>query len=123
MRALRIGIHLLVSSIIFLLFALTFRDLFREGITKDWFLCVSTLVLSFAGCLGLILELRRNRTAAFLNPAIPFAFAVLLIVDALLAAEPEGAGYVMLFSLIPFSVSAVQGVLYYMAWQSGWFQE
>ena len=118
MRVLRIGIHLIVTVIMLLIFFWASTDFVHHGAKAGKILGASAFVLFIAACIGLMLELRSRRNAAFLNPAIPFVFSVMLIVDFYLFADAESAAVMIIFYLVPLLVSALQAVLYYMAWHS-----
>ena len=115
-RIARIAIQFVICCAI-LVFVVGFSQDFahRISVREEIFLCSSFSLLFFAACLGLILELRQSRWAAFFNPTIPAVFATLALIDALLFGEPEGVG-VTLFYLIPVPIlwALLQGALYHM---------
>ena len=123
MRALRIGIHVIVTLALLLMFFWALPDLNHPGARSGQLLCISSFLLFIGACLGALSELRARRNAAFLNPAIPFVFSVMLIVVFYFFADAESAAFMIIFSLIPLLVSALQVVLYYMAWHSESFRD
>lgn len=123
MRVVRVFLHLVTMACIFYFCVFFLRVFNRTHEKPEWLCCAGLVLLFFVGCTGLILEYRRHRLAAWLNPALPLLFAVTMVAEEWLVAEPEALGFVLLFALIPVSVAAIQGVLYYMAWASDSLRE
>lgn len=124
MRALRIGIHVIVTLALLLMFFWALPDLDHRAARSGQLLCISSFVLFIGACFGAVLELRARRNAAFLNPAIPFVFSLVVIADfCLFPTVLEEEAFDLIFSLVPLCICATEVVLYYMAWHSEAFRD
>jgi hypothetical protein len=104
---LRLGFVIASNGILFFFAAQVLLDRSESLYWRLLALAVCGTVL-----LGIVLEVGKRKAARAVNVGVPTASGAILVLTSFLWVEPEGAPYVIVFSLLPFFLACIVEVTY-----------